>query len=156
MLSAMAGGDLRYTIKRPLAGAFGRLRDDANRMAAQLADIVQRLKLAAEAINTAAAEIAAGNADLSARSESQAASLEETASSMEELTSTVQQNAENSRQARQLAVGAADVAGRAGGVMNQVVDTMGGITTSSNRIGDIIGVIDGIAFQTNILALNAA
>jgi methyl-accepting chemotaxis protein len=156
MLSAMADGNLRYKIEQPLQGAFGQLRDDANRMAAQLAAIVQRLKLAAEAINTAAAEIAAGNADLSTRSESQAASLEETASSMEELTSTVQQNAENSRQARQLAVGAADVAGRAGGVMNQVVETMGGITTSSNRIGDIIGVIDGIAFQTNILALNAA
>jgi methyl-accepting chemotaxis protein len=156
MLSAMADGKLRHNIDQPLQGAFGRLRDDANRMAAQLAEIVQRLQQAAEAINTAAAEIAAGNADLSTRSESQAASLEETASSMEELTSTVQQNAENSRQARQLAVGAADVAGRAGGVMSQVVETMGEITTSSNRIGDIIGVIDGIAFQTNILALNAA
>jgi methyl-accepting chemotaxis protein len=156
LLSALAAGDLTHTIRRPLAGAFGRLRDDANSTATQLASIIERLKATAETINTAAAEIAAGNADLSVRSESQAASLEETASSMEELTSTVQQNAENSRQARQLAVGAADVAARAGGVMNEVVATMGQIAEASKKIEDIISVIDGIAFQTNILALNAA
>src|SRR3569832_1484066 len=103
-----------------------------------------------------AVEIASGNADLSSRTESQASSLEETASSMEELTSTVKQNAENARQANQLVVSTADVAAKGGQVVGQVVDTMASIKDSSRKISDIIGVIDGIAFQTNILALNAA
>ena len=109
-----------------------------------------------EAISTASSQIAAGNLDLSSRTEQQASSLEETASSMEELTSTVKQNAENARQANQLVVSTADVAVRGGQVVGQVVDTMSSIKDSSRKIADIIGVIDGIAFQTNILALNAA
>ncbi len=103
-----------------------------------------------------AGQIAAGNQDLSGRTESQASSLEQTASSMEELTSTVKQNADNARQANQLVISASSVAQRGGAVVAQVVDTMGSIKASSRRIVDIIGVIDGIAFQTNILALNAA
>jgi methyl-accepting chemotaxis protein len=101
-------------------------------------------------------EIASGNADLSSRTESQASSLEETASSMEELTTTVKQNADNARQANQLVVSASDFATKGGDVVGHVVDTMGSIKESSRKIVDIIGVIDGIAFQTNILALNAA
>ncbi|MES2263102.1 MAG: methyl-accepting chemotaxis protein [Pseudomonadota bacterium] len=109
-----------------------------------------------ETITIASREIASGNADLSSRTESQASSLEETASSMEELTSTVKQNADNARQANQLAVSASSVAVKGGTVVSQVVETMGSIKASSSKIVDIIGVIDGIAFQTNILALNAA
>ncbi|WP_282452981.1 methyl-accepting chemotaxis protein [Pseudomarimonas salicorniae] len=156
LLGALAAGDLSGSIDQRYEGAFGKLAGDANSMVAQLRSIIVRIKDATEQIQTAAAEIAAGNADLSERTEQQAANLEETASSMEELTSTVKQNAENSRQARQLAVGAAEVAARGGEVVGKVVTTMDGITASSKKIGDIIGVIDGIAFQTNILALNAA
>jgi methyl-accepting chemotaxis protein len=107
-------------------------------------------------IALSADEIATGNMDLSSRTEQQAASLEETASSMEELTSTVQQNADNARQANTLAVAASQVATRGGQVVGDVVHTMSSIKDSSKKIVDIIGVIDGIAFQTNILALNAA
>ncbi|MET0320874.1 MAG: methyl-accepting chemotaxis protein [Duganella sp.] len=121
-----------------------------------LATTVGEVRAGSELITTAAHEIAAGNADLSARTETQASSLEETASSMEELTSTVKQNADNARQANQLAVSASSVAEKGGSVVSQVVTTMGSIKESSSRIVDIIGVIDGIAFQTNILALNAA
>jgi len=156
LLGGLARGDLSQSITRQYDGAFGTLAADANTTMRQLTAIIERIKQATEAIQTASAEIAAGNADLSTRTEQQAANLEETASSMEELTSTVKQNAENSRQARQLAVGAAEVAGKGGEVVGQVVTTMEGITASSRKIGDIIGVIDGIAFQTNILALNAA
>ena len=109
-----------------------------------------------ETVAVASREIATGNADLSSRTESQASSLEETASSMEELTSTVKQNAENARQANQLVVSTADIAVKGGQVVGKVVDTMASIKDSSRKISDIIGVIDGIAFQTNILALNAA
>jgi methyl-accepting chemotaxis protein len=109
-----------------------------------------------DTIATASSQIAAGNMDLSSRTEQQASSLEETAASMEELTSTVKQNADNARQANQLAVSASGVAVKGGAVVAQVVDTMSAINTSSKKIVDIIGVIDGIAFQTNILALNAA
>ncbi|MBI3229659.1 MAG: HAMP domain-containing protein [Burkholderiales bacterium] len=109
-----------------------------------------------ETITVASHEIASGNADLSARTESQASSLEETASSMEELTSTVKQNADNARQANQLAFSASSIAEKGGTVVGEVVSTMGSIKESSSKIVDIIGVIDGIAFQTNILALNAA
>ncbi|MGB6054078.1 MAG: methyl-accepting chemotaxis protein [Burkholderiaceae bacterium] len=121
-----------------------------------LAGVVGQVRAGTDTIATASAQIAAGNADLSSRTEQQASSLEETASSMEELTSTVKQNADNARQANQLAVSASEVAGRGGAVVAQVVDTMGSINASSKKIVDIIGVIDGIAFQTNILALNAA
>jgi methyl-accepting chemotaxis protein len=156
VLAALAEGDLTQRITADFRGVFGRMRDDTNLTVERLTDIMQRVREAVDAINTAAREIAAGNHDLSARSEQQAASLEQTAASMEELTSTVKNNAESSRQARQLAVGAADVATRGGEVVHQVVEQMDAITAASKQIGDIIGVIDGIAFQTNILALNAA
>ncbi|MGB6054532.1 MAG: methyl-accepting chemotaxis protein, partial [Burkholderiaceae bacterium] len=125
-------------------------------MRTSLAQVVGQVRAGTDTIATASAQIAAGNADLSSRTEEQAGSLEETASSMEELTSTVKQNADNARQANQLAVSASEVAGRGGAVVAKVVDTMGSINASSKKIVDIIGVIDGIAFQTNILALNAA
>src|SRR5690606_26033292 len=132
------------------------MRDDANTTVSQLTQIISRIQHATLSINTAAGEIASGNQDLSRRTELQAANLEETAASMEELTSTVRQHAEHARQANQLAIGAAKVAGDGGEVVRQAVQTMDSIEQSSQRIADIIGVIDGIAFQTNILALNAA
>jgi methyl-accepting chemotaxis protein len=121
-----------------------------------LVQIVTEVRGGTETIAAASAQIASGNQDLSARTEQQASSLEETASSMEELTSAVRQNGDNARQANQLAASASQVAQQGGAVVSQVVDTMASINSSSNRIVDIIGVIDGIAFQTNILALNAA
>jgi methyl-accepting chemotaxis protein len=122
----------------------------------RLAAIVGEVRSTTDAVATASNEIASGNMDLSTRTEQQAGSLEETASSMEELTSTVKQNTDHARQANQLAASAANVAVRGGGVVAEVVTTMESISASSRRIVDIIGVIDGIAFQTNILALNAA
>ena len=121
-----------------------------------LAQIVGDVRKGTDAIASASGQIASGNLDLSSRTEEQASSLEETASSMEELTSTVQQNADNARQANGLATSASEVAERGGKVVAQVVDTMASINGSSKKIVDIIGVIDSIAFQTNILALNAA
>ncbi|PKO88234.1 MAG: diguanylate cyclase [Betaproteobacteria bacterium HGW-Betaproteobacteria-12] len=156
MLDRMSQGDLRQQIDGEYQGVLGKLKDDANSTVDNLQQIVLAIKGATDAINTAAKEIAAGNQDLSARTEEQASSLEETASSMEELTGTVKQNAQNARQASELAGAAQQVAVRGGEVVGQVVDTMSAIHRSSSKIGDIIGVIDGIAFQTNILALNAA
>ena len=127
-----------------------------NAMRENLTGTIGEIRHATETISVASREIAAGNADLSNRTESQASSLEETASSMEELTSTVKQNAENAHQANQLVVSTADIAVKGGQVVGKVVDTMASIKESSRKIADIIGVIDGIAFQTNILALNAA
>jgi len=121
-----------------------------------LAEVVGRVRSSSESIATGSAEIAAGNTDLSQRTEEQAASLEETAASMEELTATVKQNAENAAQGNRLAVSASDVATRGGEVVGRVVHTMREITTSSEKVAEIITVIEGIAFQTNILALNAA
>jgi methyl-accepting chemotaxis protein len=122
----------------------------------RLAAIVTEVRSGTDAIASASQQIAAGNLDLSSRTEEQAGALEETASSMEELTSTVKQNAEHARQANTLAASASSVAGQGGTVVAQVVDTMAAIDEASRKIVDIIGVIDGIAFQTNILALNAA
>ncbi len=156
VLSAIAHGDLSQSIDAEYAGTFGQLKDDANTTVARLQEIVGQIKDATDAINTAAKEIASGNQDLSSRTEEQASSLEETASSMEQLTSTVKQNADNARQANELAGTAQQVAVKGGEVVGQVVDTMSAIHHASNKIADIIGVIDGIAFQTNILALNAA
>ena len=156
LLAAVAEGDLTRQADTGLPGQFGKLAADANGTVRKLAEVVAQIRSGSDAINSAASEIAAGNDDLSRRTEQQAAALEETASSMEELTSTVRQTADNARQANQLAVGAADVAVQGGVIAERVVHTMSAITESSNRIGDIIGVIDGIAFQTNILALNAA
>ena len=121
-----------------------------------LVQIVSDVRNSTNTIATAASEIAAGNLDLSSRTEQQAAALEETASSMEQLTSTVKQNADNARQANQLAASASSAAMQGGSLVAQVIDTMSSINESAKKIGDIIGVIDGIAFQTNILALNAA
>jgi methyl-accepting chemotaxis protein len=134
----------------------GRLKTALAAMRANLHGIVSQVRLGTDTIAAASAQIAAGNADLSSRTEMQASSLEETAASMEELNSTVKQNAEHARQANELAVSASGVAGRGGAVVEQVVDTMGAIHEASAKIADIIGVIEGIAFQTNILALNAA
>ena len=156
VLRALSDGDLTARMDGDFRGVFARMRDDANATVAQLTGIVSGIQQAAGHINAAASEIAAGNDDLSRRTEQQAASLEETAASMEELTSTVKQNADNARQANQLAQGAAGVAAQGGQVVEQVVTTMGAIEASSKKIADIISVIDGIAFQTNILALNAA
>ncbi|MDQ1093332.1 methyl-accepting chemotaxis protein [Xanthomonas sacchari] len=156
LLQAIAAGDLSVRMQGDFHGVFARMRADANTTADQLADIVGRIQSAARSIHGATTELAAGNEDLSRRTEQQAANLEETAASMEELTSTVKQNAEHARQANQLATGAAAVASQGGQVVGQVVTTMNGIEASSKKIADIIGVIDGIAFQTNILALNAA
>ncbi len=156
ILSAVARGDLTEQIGNDYAGTFGRLKSDSNHTVGQLTTIVGQIRDATQSINTAAREIASGNSDLSRRTEQQAANLEETASSMEELNATVKQNAENARQANQLAIGASEVAVKGGALVSGVVDTMSAINGSSKKIAEIIGVIDGIAFQTNILALNAA
>ncbi len=156
VLGALAKGDLTEKITADYQGTFGQLKNDSNQTVDNLTAIVHQIKDATETIETASREITQGNSDLSNRTEQQASSLEETASSMEEITSTVKQNAENARQANQLAAGASSVAVKGGQVVGQVVSTMSGISESSKKIADIIGVIDGIAFQTNILALNAA
>ncbi|MRR49998.1 MAG: PAS domain S-box protein [Rhodocyclaceae bacterium] len=156
VLGALARGDLTRKIDGDYQGTFGQLKDDTNTTVERLREVVGRIKDATESINTAAKEIAAGNQDLSSRTEEQASSLEETASSMEELNATVKQNAENSRQANELAKSSNDIASRGGEMVKRVVVTMGEIQDSSKKIADIIGVIDSIAFQTNILALNAA
>jgi methyl-accepting chemotaxis protein len=156
LLSSVADGDLTRTLTSEYQGTFGQLRDDANQTVTKLRNLVGDIQSSAQAINMAAKEIASGNQDLSSRTEEQASSLQETASSMEQLTSTVKQNAENAIQARDLAGTAQRVADNGGAVVGQVVTTMSAIHQSSSKIADIIGVIDGIAFQTNILALNAA
>ncbi|WP_447777360.1 methyl-accepting chemotaxis protein [Variovorax boronicumulans] len=151
----IAGGDLvRFTV-RPGDEIAGLLRA-LNQMSANLFAIVADVGANVAGVMSASSQIASGNQDLSSRTEQQASSLEQTAASMEELTSTVKQNADNALQANQLAVSASEVAVKGGAVVSQVVDTMGSINASSKKIVDIIGVIDGIAFQTNILALNAA
>ena len=154
--TAVADGDLTARVDVESACEVGQLLDALKRMNDNLVATVGTVRTGTEAISLASGEVAAGNRDLSARTEQQASALEETASSMEELTSTVKQNADNARQANTLAATASSVAERGGAVIEQVVDTMGQIHTASSRITDIIGVIDGIAFQTNILALNAA
>lgn len=156
MLGALAQGDLTQRIEADYQGTFGQLKDFSNETAQSLSRMLGQIRDAADTINTAAGEIASGNAELSARTEQQASSLEETASSMEELTSTVKLNAENARQANSLAANASEVATQGGTVVQKVVSTMSSINESARKIADIIGVIDGIAFQTNILALNAA
>jgi len=156
ILDALAKGDLTQHIDGNYQGTFGKLQDDSNTTVGRLQEVVSRIKEATEAIDTASKEIAAGNQDLSSRTEEQASSLEETASSMEELNATVKQNAENARQANELAKKSNEAVSRGGEAVRRVVTTMGDIQSSSKKIADIIGVIDSIAFQTNILALNAA
>ncbi|MDO9420450.1 MAG: methyl-accepting chemotaxis protein [Herminiimonas sp.] len=153
---SIAAGDLTSNIEVKSKNEMGTLMLGLQKMQARLTDTVSQVREGSTAISAATTQIAAGNLDLSSRTEQQAASLEETASSMEELTSTVKQNADNARQANQLAVTASSVAVKGGAVVSDVVDTMDSINTSAKKIVDIIGVIDGIAFQTNILALNAA
>jgi methyl-accepting chemotaxis protein len=152
----VATGDLASDIAEHGRDEIGQLFAALRQMNGSLAGIVGNVRASTDAIGVATREITSGNADLSARTETQAGSLEETASSMEQLTQTVKQNAENARQANQVAVAASDHALKGGQVVGRVVQTMGSIKESSGRIVDIIGVIDGIAFQTNILALNAA
>jgi methyl-accepting chemotaxis protein len=156
VLGRVAKGDLTRQIEADYHGTLGQLKDDTNTTVERLREVVGRIKEASEAINTAAQEIAAGNQDLSSRTEEQASSLEETASSMEELNATVRQNADNARKANELATSSNEIATRGGQMVKQVVNTMSGIQASSKKIADIVGVIDSIAFQTNILALNAA
>ncbi|SDK93699.1 methyl-accepting chemotaxis sensory transducer with TarH sensor [Modicisalibacter muralis] len=152
----MAEGDLSARIERRGNNEIGKLFAALARMQESLSRTVGKVRDGSQAIHTGSQSIAHGNSDLSSRTEQQAASLEETASSMEQLTSTVSQNADNARQASQLAQSASQTAERGGSVVNQVVDTMREISTRSHKVVDIIDVIDSIAFQTNILALNAS
>ncbi len=153
--SQIAAGDLAASIrvdpsdKTSLLVAMKAMRDS-------LVNIVGQVRVGTDTIAIASGQIAEGNLDLSARTEQQASSLEKTASSMEQLTATVKQNADNALRANELALSASEVARKGGTVVSQVVDTMGSINASARKIVDIIGVIDAIAFQTNILALNAA
>src|SRR5450830_33876 len=153
---AVAQGDLSQRIEVQGQDEVAQLLKALSGMQQSLIKVVATVRQGAEGVATASAEIATGNSDLSARTEGQASALEETAASMEELGSAVQHNADNARQANQLALGASEVAHNGGQVVAQVVHTMRDIHQSSQKIADIIGVIDGIAFQTNILALNAA
>ncbi len=153
---AISSGDLTREIQVQGKDEAARLLQALSTMRENLARIVGNVRQGSEGVATASAQIASGNHDLSSRTESQASALEQTAASMEELSSTVRQNADNARQANQLAQSASVVAIRGGEVVSQVVETMKGINQASRKISDIIGVIDGIAFQTNILALNAA
>jgi methyl-accepting chemotaxis protein len=152
----VANGDLSSDIETQSRDETGQMMQALKEMNASLVKIVGEVRDGTETIASVSREIADGNLDLSTRTEEQAASLQETASSMRDLTNTVKTNADNALQANQLASSASDVAARGGKVVSQVVDTMGSINSSSKKIVDIIGVIDGIAFQTNILALNAA
>ncbi|SFU44393.1 Methyl-accepting chemotaxis protein [Paenacidovorax caeni] len=156
LIDAIAAGDLTQDLRSERKDEFGHMLRALSAMAARLRGVVGNVRAGVESVSAASGEIALGNQDLSARTEQTAANLEETAASMEELTATVTQSADTARQANQLASHAAQAAERGGVVVEQVVSSMQHITESSRRIGDIIGVIDGIAFQTNILALNAA
>ena len=154
--NTVAAGDLTSRIDVSSRDETGQLLQALKSMNESLARTVGTVRVGTDTIAVAAAQVASGSQDLSGRTEQQASALEETASSMEELTSTVKQNADNARQANKLAESASNVAARGGAVIEQVVGTMDQINASSIKITDIIGVIDGIAFQTNILALNAA
>ncbi|AKJ30024.1 methyl-accepting chemotaxis protein [Caldimonas brevitalea] len=154
---AIADGDLSRRVRSDDRGdEFGALMRALQHMNAALGQVVGRVRLSTDGIMTASNEIAAGNHDLSSRTEQAASSLQQTAASMQQLTETVRLNADAARQANQLAGSASGAATRGGEVVGQVVETMDAITAASRKIADIIGVIDGIAFQTNILALNAA
>ncbi|WP_278253460.1 methyl-accepting chemotaxis protein [Comamonas denitrificans] len=156
VIDVMANGDLSRPIHVKGRDEISVLLKTLGHMQTQLASVVLSVRQGSESVASASGQIAQGNQDLSARTESQASSLEETAASMEELGSTVRHNADNARQANQLAQGASSIAAQGGVVVEQVVKTIRSIHEDSNKMADIIGVIDGIAFQTNILALNAA
>ena len=153
---ALARGDLSHDIRVETEDEIGLMLRELSRSMHQLAGVVQSIKASSDSIATGSDQIAAGNTDLSQRTEQQAANLQRTAASMHQIAETVRANADNARAAAELAGSASSVASRGGEVMARVVATMGDIASRSHRIGDIIGVIDGIAFQTNILALNAA
>lgn len=152
----LANGDLRSHLQNNRSDEIGTLIDSMNSIGRRLADLVEKVRERAAHVASASREIAVGNNDLSKRTEQQAGTLEETASSVEELTATVKANANSAQQANQMAMKAAEVASNGGKVVSEVIVTMGTINESSRKIVDIIGVIDSIAFQTNILALNAA
>ncbi|WP_269471118.1 methyl-accepting chemotaxis protein [Sulfuriflexus mobilis] len=156
VMETLSRGDLTQKMEGDFQGDFASLRDSVNSTVDNLVDIVGKIRESGTNIAGASTEIAQGNSDLSQRTEEQASSLEETASSMEELTSTVKQNADNARQANQLAAGARDQAEKGGSVVGDAISAMSEINSASKKIADIIGVIDEIAFQTNLLALNAA
>ncbi len=156
LAQAVAAGDLTTRIDVKTTDETGQLLTALKSMSEGLVGIVGNVRQSSDSIATGSAQIATGNADLSQRTEEQASNLQQTAASMEQLTATVKQNADTSQQASRLAISAADAATKGGQVVSQVVGTMEQITASSKKISDIIGVIDGIAFQTNILALNAA
>lgn len=156
VLGSMASGDLTSKIEADYEGSFGQLKTDINATVDTFTGVVDNISTSASEVLSGAHEIAQGNNDLSRRTEEQAASLEETASSMEEMTSTVRQNADNAHQANQLSQEAREQAKRGGEVVSAAITAMGEITTSSNKIAEIIEVINEIAFQTNLLALNAA
>ncbi|EHL23060.1 methyl-accepting chemotaxis sensory transducer [Acidovorax sp. NO-1] len=155
-ITLVAQGDLTETFRTTRRDEIGALVQEVEGMRQRYTQMLQQVRTAVDSITTASAEIASGNQDLSARTEATASSLAQTAQSMDQLTATVRQSADAARQANQLASTAAEVAARGGKVVGEVVTTMGDINQSSRKIADIIGVIDSIAFQTNILALNAA
>ena len=154
--TVIAASDLSQAVDSTRKDELGDLLRALGRMQGALRELVGQVRASTDSIRTASSEVATGNQDLSARTEQTASNLQQAASSMEQLTATVRQSADSARQANQLAASAADVAARGGSVVSQVVATMGDINGASKKIADIIGVIDGIAFQTNILALNAA
>ncbi len=156
MMGALSEGDLTKRINANYEGTFGTLKDSANTTAIKLSETVSEITASAKEVANAAAEISTSTTDLSQRTEEQAAGLEETSASMEEISATVKKNAENAQQANQLTAGAREVADRGGVVVASTVEAMSRIEDSSNKIADIIGVIDEIARQTNLLALNAA
>lgn len=156
VIAQLSQGDLTVSIDLDEQNEFFNLACSINRFISDLSTVIEDMHDASVTIRNASTEIAKGNADLSVRTEQQASSIEETVSTMEELTNAVGQNSKNANQANRLAVDASQVATRGGSLIEQVVTTMASITESSRKISDIIGVIDGIAFQTNILALNAA
>jgi methyl-accepting chemotaxis protein len=156
VMEAVAAGDLSRHVEPGAGDEIGHLLEQVAAMQSRLAAMVRQIRQSTDSIGTASSEIAIGNQDLSARTEQTASNLQQAASSMEQLTGTVKQSADSARQANQLASSAAEVAARGGQVVSEVVSTMNEINASSKKIADIIGVIDGIAFQTNILALNAA
>ena len=155
-MTALSEGDLSATMAGKYAGDFIELSEAVNRSMGSLREMVGKIYDSASTITSASGQIASGNASLNSRTQEQSSSLEETAASIEEMTATVKQNAANANQANQLASGARDLADKGGKVVEMAIGAMSAITESSNKVADIIGVIEQIAFQTNMLALNAA